>query len=101
MPAKATTKAAPKQRQAPDHKIESWARALCATGDNPQERTAALLLLLDEFAECCHDFSRVDEIAWIAKTSVFGKSAQADKAMRDLVATLRTQRGLRLVKGGK
>lgn len=88
------------RRQAPEHKIEAWSRTLCAPGDNPQERTAALLLLLDEFEECCHNFSRVDEIAWIAKTAVFGKSDQADKAMRDLVSTLRTQRGLRLIKGG-
>ena len=98
---KVNTKQLASQRPAPDRLIREWAQVLCAPGDEPETRTSALLLLLDEIERGCFSYDRVEEVVWVARTSIFGTSDAADQTMREMVATLRSQKGLRLVKGGK
>lgn len=89
MPAKATTKPLIKQRSAPDRTIERWVQTICANGDDPTAHMSALLLLLDEIERSSQE--RVEGIVCIARSAAFCRSAQADKAARELVAELRAQ----------
>lgn len=88
-----------KQREAPFSLIEKWGETICRSGDDPQAKLAAFLLLMDEIERASNEENhrRVGLIAWTAQQAAFGNSEHADKAREKFLEELRGKNGLRMV----
>ena len=83
--------------QASWHLIAKWAETICMGGDEPEAKTAAFLLLMDEVERAQFDRLRIEGICFEARRAAFAVSDEAYKAQQDYVNTLREKNKLSLV----
>lgn len=72
--------------------IQEWARTICQSGDDAEEKTKAFLLLMDEIELSSRDYLRVGSIVWTAEREAFGCSDYADQARQRLIGELKAER---------